>query len=230
MKWLIVSPMLLIFPAFVGLVIWLIVWSIKQEKKRRESLRVFAQNNGFRFAESAPDPQAIGLPMISLFSSGRSRYTNNILSGAFEGSNVHIFDYRYTTGSGKNSTTRHQTVVAVETGGVPLPAFTLAPENFFHKIGQAFGYQDIDFDDFPEFSNKYLLRGANDQAIRTLFEARVIDAYMTNLACNVEVREGWLFVYKTGRRLKPELYQARIESAFAFLFDLTGATRCVGVI
>lgn len=223
MKWLIVSPMFLFIPAFIGLVIWLVIWSIRQEKKRRETLRVFAEGNGFEFLEKAADPQALGLPMIGLFKAGHSRHTSNILSGAFEGSAVRVFDYRYTTGSGKNSSTHHQTVVAVETGGALLPSFTLARENFFHKIGQAFGYQDIDFDDFPEFSKKYLLRGEDEEAIRDLFDVRIIDAYENGLACNVELRDGWLFVYQAGRRMKPEQFQPRIESAFAFLFELTGA-------
>ena len=191
---------------------------------------MFAESNGFSYEEKASDPLAIGLPKIELFNRGHSRHTSNILTGAFEGSQVRIFDYRYTTGSGKNSHTHHQTIVAVDTGGVPLPSFTLAPENFFHKIGQVFGYLDIDFDDFPEFSNRYLLRSDNEAAIRGLFDARIIDAYMNGLACNIEVRDGWLFVFKASRRMKPEQYQARIESAFSFLFELAGATRCSGIM
>jgi len=44
-----------------------------------------------------------------------------------------------------------------------LPFFELKPENTFHKIGQVFGYQDIDFEAFPNFSKGYLLRGLMNQ-------------------------------------------------------------------
>ncbi len=223
----------IVFIAISGvivLIVLIIVLSIINEKKRREAMQAFAAANGLEFHQKVRAPGALDLPAIELFTRGHSRQTSNALSGEIEGSAVRVLDYRYTIGSGKNSSTHMQTVVAVSTGGVPLPSFTLAPENFFHKIGQAFGYQDIDFEMFPEFSNRYLLRSADEAAIRSLFDGRVIDAYMNGLGQNVEVRDGWLFVFKAGRRLKPEQIQPQIEAAFGFLFELTGATRCDGVM
>ena len=55
------------------------------------------------------------------------------------------FDYRYTTGSGKNSHTYRQTVVFFRSPEVDLPQFELKPQSFLHGIGKLFGYQDIDF-------------------------------------------------------------------------------------
>jgi hypothetical protein len=204
----------------LGVVIGLV---IRYEKKRTEALRVFAGSNGFTFEKKADSPWDVGLPEIELFGRGHSKRMTNVMAGEVDGSGVRVLDYRYTTGSGKNSSTWHQTVVAVATGGAVLPDFTLAREHFFHKIGQAFGYQDIDFDAFPEFSKKYLLRGSDEGAIRGVFDARVIDAYTGGLNCNVEVRGGWLFVFESGKRLKPELIQPRIEGVFGLLFELTGA-------
>ncbi len=207
----------------VVLVVFAIVYAIRQEKKRTETLGVFAGANGFTFTEKADGPGEVGLPEIELFVRGHSKRMTNVIAGEVEGVGVRVLDYRYTTGSGKNSSTSHQTVVAVATGGAVLPDFTLAREHFFHKIGQAFGYQDIDFDAFPEFSKKYLLRGADEAAIRGLFNARVIDAYMNSQAGNVETRGGWLFVFVSGKRIKPGLIQQRIENAFGLLYELTGA-------
>ena len=216
---------LFIFVVIV-LVVFSIVYAIRQEKKRREALGAFAESNGFTYAEKVDSPDDVGLPDIELFGRGRRRRWTNVMAGEVQGTAVRVLDYRYTTGSGKNSSTTQQTVVAVEAGGAGgagLPNFTLAREHFFHKIGQAFGYQDIDFDEFPEFSKKYLLRGADEAAIRGLFNARLIDAYVSGEANNAEVRDGWLFIYQQGRRVKPELIQKRIESAFSLLFELTGA-------
>ncbi len=207
----------------VVLVVFAIVYSVRQEKKRREAMRVLAEANGFTFTQKVDAPGEVGLPQIELFERGHSKRITNVMVGEVEGSGVRVLDYRYTTGSGKNSSTALQTVVAIAAGGADLPDFTLAREHFFHKIGQAFGYQDIDFDMFPQFSKKYLLRGADEAAIRGLFNARVIDAYMSSDAGNVEVCGGWLFVFQTGKRIKPELIQGRIESAFTMLFELTGA-------
>jgi len=216
-------PVFFIVGVVIALVIFGIVIAIRYEKKRTEALRLFAKDNGFSFQEKADGPEEIGLPQIELFNRGHSKRTSNIMTGEVEGTNLCVLEYRYTVGSGKNSSTSIQTVVAIATGGAMLPDFTLARENFFHKIGQAFGYQDIDFDMFPEFSKKYLLRGEDESAIRSLFNQRVIDAYMTNVAVNMESREGWLFVFAQGKRLKPEEIQPRIECAFGLLFELTGA-------
>ena len=212
----------------IGLVVFAIVMAIRQEKKRAEALRLFAQDNGFSYEDKAGGPGEVGLPEIELFNRGHSKRMTHVMAGEVEGSDLRVLEYRYTTGSGKNSSTSHQTVVAIATGGVSggggvmLPDFTLARENFFHKIGQAFGYQDIDFDMFPEFSKKYLLRGSDEEAVRALFNGRVIDAYMNNVGVNVESRGGWLFVFAQGKRLKPEDIQPRIECAFGLLFELTG--------
>lgn len=214
------SPFFYIVPGIIGLIVLVIVLSVIHEKKRREALRAFADMNGFEFEQKISGPEAIGLPTIELFNRGHSKRTSNALIGQVEGSDIRVLDYRYTVGSGKNSSTSHQTVVAISTSGAPLPDFTLAPEHFFHKIGQAFGYQDIDFDMFPEFSKRYLLRGEDEPTIRALFDGRVIDAYMNGLGCNVEVRGGWLVVFKAGKRLKTEEIQPRIEAGFGFLFEL----------
>lgn len=207
----------------IGLVVFGIVLAIRYEKKRTEALYLFAHDNGFSFMEKADSPAEAGLPEIDLFNRGHSKKMTRVMAGQIEGTDLRVLDYKYTVGSGKNSTTYNQTVVAIATGGAVIPDFTLARENFFHKIGQAFGYQDIDFDMFPEFSKKYLLRGEDESAIRSLFNQRVIDAYMNKVAVNVEARDGWLFVFAQGKRLKPEEIQPRIECAFGLLFELTGA-------
>ncbi len=220
------SPVPYVIITIIVLLVVVITLSILHEKKCRGAMRLFAGANGFSFSEKAGSPGEVGLPQIELFERGHSKRLMNVMAGEVEGTGVRVLDYRYTVGSGKNSSTSLQTVVAVETrgdGGAGLPDFTLARENFFHKIGQAFGYQDIDFADFPEFSKKFLLRGADESAIRALFDARVIDAYMKGEAYNAEVRGGWLFIYQHGKRVKPEQVQARIESAFGLLFELTGA-------
>lgn len=229
MNWLIASPAFLMTVGIGSLIVTVIVLAIRDEKKRRETLSAFVSANGFEFAQEAESPQAIGLPEIELFSRGGDRQLTDVMVGEIEGSAVRILEYSYTEGSSGDSeggsSTHQQTVVAVSVGGAALPNFTLAREQFFHKIGQAFGYQDIDFDDFPEFSKKYLLRGEDEASIRSLFTQRLIEAYTSGLDCNVEVRSGWLFVYQHKKRIKPQRLQLRIEGAFSFLFEMTGAPR-----
>ncbi len=45
----------------------------------------------------------------------------------------------------------------------------MVPEKWYHRIGTYFGMQDIDFIEYPEFSQNYLLRGADEDYIRYHF-------------------------------------------------------------
>src|SRR5207237_8398116 len=86
--------------------------------------------------------------------------------GEANGGKAAVFDYVYVTGYGKNSQTHYQTVVYIEPAKLRVPYFSVRPEGFFTKFLTAFGYQDIDFGQRPEFSKKYVLRGQDEQGIR----------------------------------------------------------------
>ena len=213
---------ILVFGFTILLIITGIYLAIWYENKRTESLRIFATDKGFIFEGKADSTQALGLPLTELFKRGRDKQTTNTMIADIEGSKVHVLDFCHTVGSGRHSSIQNQTVIAIPAGITTLPNFTLAPDNIFHKISRPYSYQDIDIEHDPEFSSLYLLRGEDEKAIRNLFNQRVINTYRNRLRGNVEVCDGWLFVFNAGKRLKPVEIQPRIENAFAFLFELRG--------
>ena len=79
------------------------------------------------------------------------------------------FEYRFTTGGGRNSQVHSESVMLWDSADLKLPKFSLSPEGFFNRIGQKFGVQDFDFDDDPEFSKAYQLQGDNEAGVRALF-------------------------------------------------------------
>jgi hypothetical protein len=80
-----------------------------------------------------------------------------------------VFDYTYTISTGKSSVTYRQTVYFRYSKAIALPHFVMVPEKWYHRIGTYFGMQDIDFVEYPEFSQHYLLRGADEEYIRHHF-------------------------------------------------------------
>ena len=80
-----------------------------------------------------------------------------------------LFDYQYTISSNNSSKTYRQTVYFKYSKAIALPHFVLVPERWYHRIGTYFGMQDIDFVDYPEFSEHYLLRGVDEEYIRHHF-------------------------------------------------------------
>jgi len=79
------------------------------------------------------------------------------------------FEYVYTVGYGRSQSTHTQAMIKWESAGAKLAEFTVGPESFFSRIGQALGASDIDFDEDPGFSRAYVLKGTDETAIRSLF-------------------------------------------------------------
>jgi hypothetical protein len=211
-----------IVPVFIALAagIWYLVW--QAGKKRREALRQAAENLGFDF-EPRPDKLTTAeFGRLHLFTQGHGRKADNLLRGRMEREEALVFDYLYTTGSGKSQSTHRQTVAALSLGPrAALPAFELRPENILHKIGAALGYQDIDFPDYPGFSSHFLVRGKDESAVRELLDGTVIEAVENSKGICIEGTGPWLVIYRAGRRADPTriadfLEEARrLRSAFA---------------
>jgi hypothetical protein len=164
-----------VIPVFLAAMVG--VWYLvrRAEQKRREALRQMAEQLGLDFEPEADQLLTAELARLHLFRQGHSRRAANLMRGRVGKEEVLLFDYRYVIGSGKNRRTRHQSVAAFSTGPRALPDFELRPENVFHKIGAAFGYQDIDVPDYPSFSSHYLVRGKDEPAVRQLFDGTVIE-------------------------------------------------------
>ncbi len=187
--------------AFIGTII-VVVRNI--EKKRSEAFRAAGERMKFTFSQKG-DPDLLNrLEPFHLFSQGHSKTITNVLMGKAGAIDVALFDYAYTTGGGQHSQRWRQTVILFESDDMALPKFTLRPENIFHKIGQVFGYKDIDFDSHPEFSKRYLLRGENEEAVRATFGDDARSFYESDLKLSTEAAGQQLIHYRSGKRVSPD--------------------------
>lgn len=193
-------------------------WVTRQEKKRTLALQALAERLGWTF-QPHPHLAVVGHPSRwELFTSGRRQQVHNYAAGERDGRQVSVFDYEYVTGAGKSQHVWRQTVVHVRAPGMELPAFVVRPEHVFHKLGGMFGYQDIDVQNDPAFSGRYLLRGADEAAIRALFDPDVRDFYDRNPKSCTEARGGDLFFWRAGKVPRPADVPALIDGAM----DLAG--------
>jgi hypothetical protein len=208
------------FLAFGGVLLLvggIFVVSKRMEQKRTEALAAASQAMGFTFEPDGDLDVMKGFGDLPLYGRGHSKRVRNVMSGRAGERDVKLFDYRYTTGGGKSSHTWNQTVALFPQGGEGLPDFLLAPENIFHKIGQVFGYQDIDFDSSPDFSSHYLLRGPDEMAIRSAFGADALAYFGQERGWHVEVAGGNVGIYRSDKRCKPEELAAFRDEALAVL-------------
>ena len=84
------------------------------EKKRTAALNVIATEIGMAFSATQEDELLARVRVFSLFNKGHSRKMRNVMKAEGESTTLAIFDYQYTTGSGKHQQCHSQTVVSVE--------------------------------------------------------------------------------------------------------------------
>ncbi|MEO2016513.1 MAG: hypothetical protein ABGZ53_19315 [Fuerstiella sp.] len=173
------------------------------EKKRTAALDVIAAEIGLAFSAAQDDELLARVQVFSLFNKGHSRKMRNVMKAETDSATLAIFDYQYTTGSGKHQQCHSQTVVSMESNSLSLPNFTLWPEGLLAKLGAMMGAQDIDFDEHPEFSKSFVLKGDDVPAIRDFFDVEKLDFFTERKGAYVETAPNH-FIYFRGRRRKPE--------------------------
>lgn len=97
------------------------------------------------------------------------------MTGSRGGLKVSIFDYWFAEGSGRSTHNYKQTVGTFSKAGASLPYFEMRPSGVADKVWDALADKNIQFESDPEFSRRWVLRGALDNNIRSLFTSALRD-------------------------------------------------------
>jgi hypothetical protein len=193
---------LLLLGAIVTLAILNAINRKKTEQERTRALRSKAEAMDWEFEPAVEADSIAGIERFALFDLGHDKQIKNMMYGEVDGARTTMFDYVYTLGV-KRRTTFFQTVVLFEPEGQKFPEFVLRPEGAFDKMFSAFGYQDIDFPQRPEFSRQYILRGEDEPAIRRIFNDDLFSFYESNPGTFTDAGDNQLFIYRTHNRPAP---------------------------
>jgi hypothetical protein len=170
----------------------------RRDKKRTEALANLAVRFGMQFLGHAP----VGFK-VNLFTLGHGSQARNVMKGEIDGLTVSLFDYTYVTGHRKSRRDHRQTVVGLSLPTLSLPPFLLMPENIVYRIASALGWHDIDFPEAPNFSKRFLLRGAQEHAIRAAFNPGVLDFFERHPGVSAEGSGSQLIYYRAGYLQQP---------------------------
>jgi hypothetical protein len=203
------NPVWYVVPSVVALAVLAFVLNRRREAARTEDVRRFARQRGFEYRDKVDRPPV----QTRLFKEGRGRRVHNVLSREEIDAKTMLFDYRYVQSGGEHSSVEHVTVAAFRRDGRSFPPFELRPENVFHKIAGALGWRDVDFEAYPDFSGKWLLRGPDEAAIRRVFEPSVLAFFEKTSGWSVETENGWVVAYRAGRRVPPHDLAGFLEEA-----------------
>ena len=174
------------------------------ERKRREDLRLFAERRGFSFIAHPTPIEIRNAEGFELLSRGYNRSYMNLVRGRIGGFDLALFDFHYVTGSGRHRNNRKLTVVMFLNPRLALPHFQLRPENVLDKFLGKIGFEDIDFDSHPHFSESYALRGKDKEQIKSLFNERLLSYFSVHKGLEAEGTGDTLIFFKSSKLLGSE--------------------------
>lgn len=169
------------------------------ERKRREAYEAHCLIRGFQFEPRRPEGERRFREFFEPFNQGRRREWGYTIGGRLRGFPFTAFEYTWVTGGGKNSSTHRIGGIVWEREDAPLPTFVLSPEGWFTRLGQIFGMQDIDFDEAPDFSRAYRLKGPDEAAVRALFTPEIRHFFAATPDQHVAGGGRFLFWWRGGR-------------------------------
>ena len=207
-----------IFILIALIIIGAIVLSVHLEKKRKEELGKAAEGLGLTFMPEGSNALFERLSHFNLFNQGRDRKMKNLVQGDAGDVKLAIFDYQYTTGSGKNQQTFKTTIVTIESTSITCPQFSLRPENLFDKVGGMLGFQDIDFESHPKFSKMFVLKSPDEQGTREFFKPAMLEYFEAHPGITVEAERGVMFFFRGARLSKPQ----ELKDLFAQAYETYG--------
>jgi len=210
----------LFWVALVLVILVVVVVSWRKERARTEALRRVAETAGLMFQAKGDLAALRSLGDVQLFDRGHSKRAANLMTGRVGDDHVAVFDYWFTVGSGKNKNTTCQTVVLLPSAKRSLPDLQMAPENPVTRLAEKVGFQDIDIESSPEFSSRYIVRGADEAAIRAALSPRATTYFAGHEGWSVEAKSGHVAIYRHGSRPKPDGLPAFIEEACSAVRNL----------
>jgi hypothetical protein len=161
-----------------------------QARKRREGLFELAQQLGLDFSAAEDYALADQYGFLKQLAQGENRYARNVLSGTYQQNQVLAFDYHYETHStdskGNRQTQHHWFSFFILTLPAVFPDLTIRRENFFTKVAEAFGYQDIKFES-AEFSKAFCVRSPDKKYAYDVCNAKMMEYLLANRDLSVEI-------------------------------------------
>ncbi|MBK8449439.1 MAG: hypothetical protein IPO78_06155 [Saprospiraceae bacterium] len=136
---------------------------------------------------------------FKLFQYGSSQKITNLISESELNSQNHLFDFEYVISTGKSSVRFNQTVLFVNSKTLSLPQFYQKPEDFFTKLISYLGFEDIDFSNFPEYSEKFHLKGEFEEVIRYYFSKEVLELLSRQNAFHMEAMNYYFIIYQSNK-------------------------------
>jgi hypothetical protein len=194
-----------IFGIFIAIVIVGIIVAYYAAERRRKELADLAQRIGFDFDPNSDEAEGAYASYggFAPFGRGGSRKSYNLLRGTRGQIAFELFDYRFTTGSGKNKQTHRYGIVAAR-APMHFHELQIRPEGFFDKLASFAGFDDINFES-NEFSARYHVSCADRQFAYAIIHPQMIEFLLACPPHHWQLNGGVILIHRRGRFSPSEL-------------------------
>jgi hypothetical protein len=202
-----------IFMVVVVVIIIGAIFNSIAQRKRREGLLELAQrlNLDFDGGENVEIESRFGF--LKQLAQGENRYATNVLSGNYQQNEILAFDYHYETHStdskGHQQTQTHWFSFFILTLPAVFPDLTIRRENFFLKVAEVFGYQDIKFES-AEFSKAFCVRSPDRKFAYDVCNAKMMEYLLANRDLSIEI-ENEVTALAFNTRLAVEQFEMNLQ-------------------
>jgi hypothetical protein len=169
-----------------------VAFNLYLQYQRQQMWRQLADRYSLRYRSEDP----FDLPSryrFALFDQGHAKKACNCLDGTYEKVPVILFDYEYTTGSGKNRTTHYVSALLAELE-IDCPYLIIRPESVLDRFAAFFGFDDINFE-YDEFNRAFNVKGDDKKFAYDICHAEMMELLLQNRTMTWEMRGQHVLLY-----------------------------------
>lgn len=191
----------------VGGVVWMVLflaWAHRDHRLRQEAFLEAGRRLGLAYSPKFDGPIEELVGGHPFFARGDRRWIGPVWSGTLEGRSVFAGEFSYSSRKSDGATPTLPFVLVPDLAAVRTD-FDLIPQNMFRALAAAVTGADINFEGSPadvEFSKRYILRGADEAAIRARFSAPVREVLSEDPDWTISAFEGRIAMSHPWRKMR----------------------------
>lgn len=192
----------------------LIAWINVLRNKRCSQISQLARSQTFDYIRQKSNISDILSPHIKAF--GQNHSVANHVRGNFNEIDFVIYDCSYRQGSGGHFQFCESTIFKLDVQN-QIPAFFIHPEGIMDRFMDIFEHEDIDYSNFPRFSETFVLKAEEPKQIRHYLNDQRIEFIESWDQISIESTGQAVFFYVSNKKQDPEYILSFLENCILFL-------------
>ena len=169
-------------------------------ERRRREMAALAVRRGLTFTSSFSYDLANNFPGFRPMHTGQDSYAYNIIKGTLSGRSVYAFDYHYQLLTkvdqyGEEHAYHYSFSAVIACSNVTLKPLVIRPVGFLDKLGEAAGFDEIEFES-AEFSRRYHVTSPDRRWAYDVLHPRAIELLLQGPVLSIEFAYDNVIAYR----------------------------------